>query len=234
MLRRRRLAMLVAEFLGVTILSTITLSMIGRTSFPFFLAVAVGTAFGAMAYLFGAHSNPAVTLGLWTMRKVQTTQAVVLVIAQMLGGLAAWQLNEYLLNNQIENMAGASFDWRILTAEAVGAFVLGLGVAVAVTRVYEGAKLAVVMGVSLSMGVLVATIAANGLLNPAVALGVQSWSWTYSVAPLLGTIVGMNFYQLVFVDRTKKAVKATASRSRSTSKKTTARKTTTKRKAAKR
>lgn len=227
MFGREKIAMLVAEFLGAALLSTVTLAMLGRTSFPFFVAAAAGVAFGAMAYLFGAHSNPAVTIGLWTMRKVQSLQAVAMIAAQMLGGVAAWKLTEYLLDSGIKNIAGDSFDWRILLAEAIGAFVLGLGVAVASTRAYTGAQWANALGVSLFLGVLVATFASNGVLNPAVAVGVQSWNWAYALGPVLGGVVGMSFYGLLFVGWPVRRTRAAAVRAKASTRKTAARKTTT-------
>ncbi len=226
MFGRQKIAMLVAEFLSAAVLSTVVLAMIGRTSFPFFVAVASAVTLGTMAYLFGTHTNPALTIGLWTMRKIQTTQAVVVVTAQMLGGLAAWQLNEYLLNSELKSMAGDAFDWRILAAEALGAFVFGLGVAAAVSRAYDSAKLAVVMGLSLFLGTVVATMAANGLLNPSVALGVQSWSWTYALGPVLGVVVGMSLYGVLFAAQATKVAR-TAAGSRLTTKKSAAKKKTT-------
>ncbi len=228
MFGRQKVALIVGEFLGAATLSIVVLSMIGRTSFPFFAAVAAAVAVGTMAYLFGADSNPAVTIGRWTMRKVQTTQAMVMIAAQMLGGLAAWKLAEYLLHTSIKNIAGASFDWRILIAEVLGTFVLGIGVAVATKRAYPPAQFAVTVGLALFLGILMASFASNGVLNPAVALGVQSWSWAYAVGPVLGAVAGMSFYGLVFVDRPVRArtssAKATSAR-KSTPKKT-GRKTT--------
>ena len=225
MFGRQKVAMLVAEFLGAAVLSSVTLAMLGRTSFPFFVAVTAGVALATMSYLFGAHSNPAVTVGLWTMRKVQTTQAIVMVAAQMLGGLAAWQLNEYLLGGEIKNLAG-EFDWRVLLAEAIGAFVLGLGVAVAVSKNYKDTAWAITLGASLFLGILVAGFASNGLLNPAVAVGVQSWSWAYALGPVLGVIVGMSFYGILFAGRTIRLprTKATVVRAKAPARKVSAKK----------
>jgi len=198
MFGRRKVAIILAEFLSTAILSVVILSMIGRTNFPFFVAVAAGTTVGAMAYLFGAHANPVITIGLWTMRKVPTTQAIVIIASQMLGGLAAWQLSEFLLKSDLKNIAGSSFDWRVLLAEAIGTFIFGLGVAAAVSRAYQNERQSVIIGFSLFLGILVASLASNALLNPAVALGVQSWNWAYVLGPILGSVIGMSTYGLAF------------------------------------
>lgn len=226
MFSRQKIAVLVSEFLAAAILSTVVLSMIGRTSFPFFVAIAAGLTVGAMAYLFGAHSNPAVTIGLWTMRKVQATVAIALIAAQMLGGFVAWRLNEYLIGAELNNIAG-DFDWRILLAEALGAFVLGLGLAVAINRSDKDVSLPVSVGVALALGILIASFASNGLLNPAVAVGVQSWSWAYALGPILGVIVGVNLYGLLYIGwklPKRSATKSTSVRSKVSARKSPAKK----------
>jgi glycerol uptake facilitator-like aquaporin len=218
MFGRQKVAMMVAEFLSAATLSMVVLALIARTNFPFFVAIASGLTVGLMAYLFNSHSNPAVTVGLWTMRKVQTLEAVVRVAMQMLGGVAAWQLSQYLVNSDLKNIAGDSFDWRILLAEALGAFVLGIGVAVAVKRAYEGARFAVTTGAALTLGILVASLASNALVNPAVAVGVHSWSWAYVLGPILGGVIGTSLYGVVFVEPATVAVQSVAVRKPATKK----------------
>ena len=44
MFGRKKIAMLVAEFVGTFTLSSVILAMIGRTTFPFFAALAAGLA----------------------------------------------------------------------------------------------------------------------------------------------------------------------------------------------
>lgn len=201
MFGRQKIAALVAEFVGTAVLASAVLAMAGRTSFPFFAAVIAGSVMALMVMVIGpisgAHINPALTIGLWTLRKIQTTQAIVYVAAQMLGGVAAWQLSEFLLDQPLRNTATGGIDWRILVAEAVGAFVFGLAVAAAVSRAYDTSKMAVTAGIGLTAGIVVASIAANGLINPAIAVGIQSWDWSYALGPIAGAIIGMNLYGLV-------------------------------------
>lgn len=220
MFGRQKVAMLVAEFLSAATLSMIVLALVARTNFPFFLAAASGLTVGLMYYLFDSLTNPVVTAGMWVMRRVPTLEAVVRVAMQMLGGVAAWRLSEYLINSKLTNIAGSSFEWRVLLAEALGAFVLGLGIAVAVKRAYTGLRFAATMGMAMAVGVLVASLASNGLLNPSVAVGVQSWNWAYALGPVLGGIIGMSLYGVLFAEPV--VVKAAVSR------KTTVRKTTVK------
>lgn len=116
----------------------------------------------------------------------------------MLGGLAAWALLKYFLGHNLDNLAGQKFEWKVLIAEAVGAAVFLFGVTSAVYQKYEGGKLAFAVGTSLTIGILVASMASNGVLNPAVAVGLQSWNWAYATGPLVGAVIGANLYSLLF------------------------------------
>lgn len=203
MFGRQKIAALSAEFVGVAVLGLAVLAMAGRTSFPFFTAVVAGLTIGLMVlvlgHVSGAHLNPAITLALWTRRKIQTAQAVVYVGAQMLGGVAAWQLSEYLLNQPLRNSAGGGLDWRIFVAEALGGFVFATAVVAAVNRAYDGAKLAFVTGAGFTLAIVVASLASKGIVNPSLAVGIQAWNWSYALGPVLGAVVGMNTYGYLFM-----------------------------------
>jgi glycerol uptake facilitator-like aquaporin len=149
----------------------------------------------AIGKVSGAHVNPAVTIGLWTLRKIETTTAVIYIAAQVLGAAVALRLFQYFQNDVLQNSAG-KFDWRIFVAEAIGTLVFTFGVAAVVTQKLEGFNAAFTIGASLTLGALIASTASNGILNPAVALGLNSWSWTYTLAPVLGAVLGMNIYDL--------------------------------------
>ena len=202
MIGRQKIAMVVAEFLGTAILAIAVYSMVARTTFPLFGGLAAGVVAGLATITFNtiswAHINPALTLGLWTARKIKTVPAIFAIAAQMLGGLLAWALLKYFLGHSLTSMATGKFAWKVLIAEAVGTFVFVFGVTSAVYHKLEGSLLAFAVGGSLTIGILVASMASNGVVNPAVALGIQSWSWAYAVGPLVGGIVGANLYALLF------------------------------------
>lgn len=203
MISRNKLAALVAELMGVVVLVTAVYSMVARTSFPLFGGLAAGLTLGVLVYTVGntsgAHVNPAITLGLWSVRKINTLKALSYIAVQMLGAFAAWKLINYFLGSDIQSIAN-KFDVKVLVAEAVGALVFGFGVASAVYQKFEGEKLAFTVGGSLTLGILVASLGSNGVLNPAVALGLQSWNAAYVAGPIIGSIVGMNLYALLFAD----------------------------------
>lgn len=218
MFGKNKIAMIVAEFLGAGILSVVVYSMIARTSFPLFSGLAAGLTLAMLVLVVGnvsgAHANPAVTMGLWSQRKIPTAQAVVYIAAQMLGGIAAWTLLKYFLGHSLESLAGNKFEWKVVIAEGIGTAIFVFGVVSAVYQKYEGGKLAAVVGSSLFIGVLVASMASNALLNPAVAVGVQSWNWAYAAGPLIGAGVGANLYGILFVPSPAKSSKTRVTKRR--------------------
>lgn len=202
LLERRKIAMVLAEFLGAAILTSVVLAISkSNVGIPYFvsliagLTVAAGTlVFGAVS---GAHFNPIITIGLWTARRIKTLPAIVYVAAQLLGGSVAYLLYKYLVDTPLQYVG--EYDPRVLVAEAVGAFVFTLGWAAAVYNKFDNGKRAFAIGGAFTVGIIVASVGSAGLLNPAVALGAHVWVWgTYVLGPVLGGIIGFNLYALLF------------------------------------
>jgi len=87
MLNKKKIAMVVAEFLGTGALATIVLTVSKSTiGIPYFVAIAAGLTIGAMTLVFGgvsgAQFNPAITIALWSARRIQSAKAIVYVAAQ--------------------------------------------------------------------------------------------------------------------------------------------------------
>ena len=87
-------------------------------------------------------------------------------------------------------------------------------------------------GVAYTVGILVASSAAIGLLNPAVALGIRAWATAYFVGPFIGAILGINLYTMVFAEpKVVKAAEVSATITRkSVTKKAVTKKKTSKKK----
>jgi len=203
LLERKKIAMLGAEFLGTAVLTAVVLAVSkSNIGIPYFVSLLAGLTVAAGTLMFGAasgaHFNPIVTIGLWTARQFKTLQALLYVVVQLLGATAAYALYTYLVDNSLPSNT-AQYDPRVLVAEVAGAFVFSLGWAAAVYHKLEGGKAAFAVGASLTIGIIVASVGSAGILNPAVALGVQSWVWgTYVLGPVLGAIIGFNLYALLF------------------------------------
>lgn len=198
----RKVAMIVAEALGVYVLSMVVYSMLARTTFPLFSGLAAGLTIGIFTLIIGnisgAHINPAVTVSAWVMKRIDTVKAIVYIAAQVLGGLAAWATIRYFLGHSLTNMAGSKFQWRVAIGEGLGTAVFGFGLVAAMLNKLDNVRAAFVIGSSFALGVMVASLGSTGILNPAVALGIQSWNWSYAVGPIFGAIIGTFAYLLLF------------------------------------
>jgi glycerol uptake facilitator-like aquaporin len=210
MINKPKVAVLGAEFLGTAVLVMVALVLFNTTAVSWFvgtsLAITAAVVVAVFGSISGAHINPAITLGMWTARKIGTIRAVGYIAAQMLGGLASWQLYQYLINHTLPARSG-SFDTRIWLAEVVGTAILATGFAAAVVRGFENLQRAVVYGASYFVAIVVASTASAGLVNPAVALGLRSWSTAYVLGPLVGGIIGVNLYVYLFAPDGKKSAK---------------------------
>ena len=142
----------------------------------------------------GAHINPAITIGLWSARKVDFAQTISYVIAQVAGAFSAAAIVSTLLDGNMVTIGAGQVDARIFMAETIGMLFFAFGVAAAVYNEYKGIDAAAVVGGSLFLGIVVASVLSNGILNPAVALAVDSVNIAYLLAPVLGSIIGVNLY----------------------------------------
>jgi glycerol uptake facilitator-like aquaporin len=206
MFGRKKVAALVAEFLGTGVLTLLVLSVQrSQLGLQYFVALAAGLAIAVMTFVLskssGAYFNPAITLGLWTARKLSTVTGILYLIVQFLGAYAAYGLYIFYTNSHLTN-AGGHYTSRILLAEAVGTTVFTFGWAATLSKANTQAAKAAFAGLSYTLGVLLASSAALGLLNPAVAFGIKAWVWgTYVLGPVLGAILGINLYTVLFAEK---------------------------------
>ncbi|HAS33984.1 hypothetical protein A3J91_00040 [Candidatus Peribacteria bacterium RIFOXYC2_FULL_58_10] len=185
-----------AELLGTGILTFAVLTAL-KYSLPLSVPVVAGLTLGLLVYVLGqisgAHVNPAVTIGLWSIRKMDTWEALKYVVAQVLGAVIVLKAAPYALGDLPILTVSAS--GTILFAEALGAFVFLLGVcAVVHNKVSSGAS-GLAIGGSLLLGILLAMATSNGVLNPAVAIGIGSISWAYLLGPIVGGVVACWLYR---------------------------------------
>jgi len=207
MFRKNKLAMLVGEFLG-TLSLTLMVIAISRQQYTFspslFIAATAGLVVVlmtlALGNISGAVFNPAMTIGLWTVRKLRTVQALSYIAVQLAGAAVAWEVFVYFA--QVKGVSNnGHYNERILVAEIAGSFVFAFIWAAAVYQRFSLFAKAAAIGGALAAGSLIASLGSAGILNPAVALGVRQWAWgTYVLGPVLGAIIGFNLYNLLFVE----------------------------------
>jgi aquaporin Z len=190
-MKENDLKALVAEFVGTFLLAAsvlFTLSNQFPVATPLIAGLVLLVSVYAIGPISGSHINPAVTFGLYIFKKVDFAKAISYIGVQLLAGYFAMLLGGALLdapiNLTIENT------WPVALSEILGTAVLGFGVASVVSGKVKEELSGVVIGLSLLIGLSLAA-ASNAVLNPAVALGVSSFSVVYAIAPLVGSTLGM-------------------------------------------
>ena len=165
--------------------------------------LAAGLTLGLFVYtlgsISGAHFNPAVTIGAWTLGKIRPSQAVGYIIAQFIGAglallLASWMVSTVSL---LDLGIDVSNSWETGVGEFIGAFFFMFGVAAVIYGKVDQNLSGVVVGGSLMLGITFALTSSNGVLNPALAFGIGSFSWMYVIAPIIGSILGMQAFKFV-------------------------------------
>lgn len=190
----------IAEFVGTFALSFIVLSAVSQVlPLPVSVPVIAGLTLGLFVYTIGgvsgAHINPAVTIGLWSIKKIDNRDAIAYIIAQIFAAAVAIVLARTLGMPTPEAVTSV-FMAPLFFAEALGAFFFAFGIAAVVYGKAKDQMSGVVVGGSLLLGILLASFAGSaGILNPAVAFALNAVSIMYILGPVVGTIVGFHAYR---------------------------------------
>ena len=149
-----------AEAVGTFILTMVAVLATAYFMLPFYVGLTLMLMVMAIGAISGAHINPAVTFGLWSMRKIKTILVPFYWAAQFLGAMAAVVLLGAFSGGSFAIQLGhfLEFSWSIFALELVGTAVFMFGVAAVLNR--DDIKLtgkAVGVGMSLTVALLVAT-----------------------------------------------------------------------------
>ncbi len=181
-----------AELLGTFLLAgVVRLSLMAHLSLS--TPVLAGLTLGLCVYYFGsvsgAHINPAVTIALASVKKIKPDEAVYYVVAQLLGAFLALVAVDALVQGTVTVNVSETLPVGIM--EAVGAFILMTGVAAVVYNKVSNTSSGLTIGSSLLLGIVAASSLSNGVLNPAVALGIGSISFAYVLGPIVGAVAAV-------------------------------------------
>lgn len=196
----------IAEFLGTFALTLAVLgSLIAKGTIPTALVAGLTLAIFVFTIgrISGAHINPAVTIGAWSIKKISIKTGLAYILAQFAGAalaIIALRLANVSLKIPASNPMIGDF-----LGEFVGMVIFAFGIASVVLSKSDDARTPVlspfIVGASLSIGATLAVaFGANGVLNPAVAFGIGSFGWAYIVSPILGSIAGMWLYSYLMCD----------------------------------
>ncbi len=147
----------VAEVIGTFILTLV--AVVGSLYFmaPFYVGLALMMIVMAIGAISGAHINPAVTFGLWTMRKVKTVLVPFYWVSQFLGAMAAVVLLGAVSNGvfAVRFDHFMDFSWSIFAIELIGMAIFMFGIAAVISRSdIKSTGKAVGIGMSLVIGLI--------------------------------------------------------------------------------
>lgn len=176
----------------------------GHTGVALAFGLAVTLIVASSGHLGGAHINPAVTVGFWSVRRFPGRDVVPYIVAQCIGAIAASALLTWMLGPDAGYGAtvphlpvSQSFVVELGYTGLLG-FVI-MGVATDQRTPPEVAPFAI--GATIFAGALVTGPLTGGSFNPARTLGPavvgQVWTahWLYWLAPILGMVFGMRLYE---------------------------------------
>ncbi len=187
----------IAEFIGTfTLTLLVGLSLAGTfpIATPLLAALTVAIFVYTIGHISGTHLNPAVTIGAWTIKKISTKDALVYVAVQFAASILGLVIISLLLGNVSPLTANISL--AVVFGEILGTFFLTFGIASVIFEKDLSVMSGIIVGGSLLIGIAAAALlGSNGVLNPAVALGIGSFNIAYALCPILGGIAGMQMYK---------------------------------------
>ena len=119
----------------------------------------------AIGKVSGSHINPAVTLGLMSVRRIGVREGALYVAAQVVGAFLALGLGSLLERSLPEADPGPNALWF----ESLGTALLVFVVTRVVLQKAPDAASALAIGLALTVGIAVAGPSSGGVLNPAIA-----------------------------------------------------------------
>lgn len=180
--------------------------------------LAIAAFFAALSQISGAHFNPAVTIGYWATKRMNTIEAAMYWAAQIVGAIAAAYLLRAMLPEEAwRNVALGAPElvrdfpkWAGMALEAVATFFVVFVFFATTDHDHEVSKgtAGVAIGITYALGIFVAMPFTTGALNPARALG--PWlaagahlanQGVYWVGPLAGGFLAGLLYDSIYLTK---------------------------------
>jgi MIP family channel proteins len=183
----------------------------GQSGIALAFGLAVTLIVASSGSLGGAHVNPAVTVGLWSVKRFPSRDVVPYIFAQCAGAIAASALLAWILGPE------AGFGATVPAIPLARSFVVELGftgilgfviMGVATDERVPAAVAPFAIGATIFAGALVTGPLTGGSFNPARTLGpaviggIWTAHWLYWAAPMAGAVLGMRLYDALRADGT--------------------------------
>jgi len=194
---------LFAEIIGTFMLTAVVMLGILNPQFgvpvPVLAAITLGTLVFTIGKVSGAHVNPAVTIGLMSVGKIGFLKGGGYIVCQFLGAVLAMELVGRLAMPMPDLPADLSELTYLGEILATAVFTFGIASVVYNPKSSDIAS-SVIIGSSLLLGIVFSLLGSNGILNPAVAFALNSFTLPYLVGPIIGGLVGFNTYKFLFAE----------------------------------
>jgi aquaporin Z len=179
--------------------------------------LAIGIMVSALGHISGGHFNPAVTIGIWVTKRLNTVDAILYWVAQLAGATAAALALKAVIPEETWRAVALGTPelardfpvWAGMSLEAVTTFFLVFVVfATAVDE--KGAFKSISgfgIGLIISLGILVAGPLTGAALNPARAFGpaLAATHWAhqgvYWIGPLAGGFLAGLLYDSLYLKK---------------------------------
>jgi aquaporin Z len=210
---------LIAEFIGTFALifigvgsiaaDNLTFGQVGLTGIALAHGLTIAVMISATAAVSGGHLNPAVTIGLFTAKKIDLQNTIGYVIAQCLGALVAAFLIKLCVPTSILNSIGMgtpaladgiTMSMGLITEIILTFFLVFVVYGTAVDRRAPQVG-GLFIGLAVSLGILMGGPISGAAMNPARHLGPALLGggltnmWLYWVGPIVGGILAAQCYK---------------------------------------
>lgn len=193
------------EFIG-TFLLTLIIILSGTVMSPSNVSTIVLAGFTTAVFFYiagnisGAHINPAVTIGVWSLRKLGLKDTLLYIIAQFTGALSATFFTTWYIYGKVWTIHGGAFTYGnnslyLGITNFLGMLFFSMGVAAVVQGKVPSALAGFIIGGSLIVGLSTMASGSYTALNPAVALLTSIFSLTALIGQITGALAGMNLFK---------------------------------------